>query len=96
LLRTRRLALCFALLSYSFANNFAKVIPTRGAHVAQRHVGDVRAGKGRNLRRNAMINWSSLAASEHEPEKRKPVFGKDHAQAKKSDFDPIQLDRIRV
>jgi hypothetical protein len=96
MLRTRRPALCFALLSYSFANNFAKVIPTHGAHVAQRHVGDVRAGKGRDLRRNAMINWSSCAASEHEPENWKPVFGKDHAQAKKSDFDPIQFDRIKV
>src|SRR5262245_38384451 len=61
--RTRRLARCIALLSYSFANNFAKVIPTHGAHVAQRHINDVRAGKGRNLRRNAMINWSSLVAS---------------------------------
>src|SRR5262245_10633856 len=52
MLRTRPFAGCFALLSYSFANNSAKVIPTHGAHVAKRHVDDVRAGKGRDLRRN--------------------------------------------
>jgi hypothetical protein len=26
----------------------------------------------------------------------KPVFGKDYAQAKKIDFDPIQSNRIKV
>jgi hypothetical protein len=44
-------------------SNFAKVIPTRGAHVAQTGADDVRAGKARNPRRKAMINCSSLAAS---------------------------------
>jgi hypothetical protein len=34
------------------------------------------------------------AALEHDPEKWKPVFGKDHAQTKNLGHDPIQLDRI--
>jgi hypothetical protein len=33
---------------------------------------------------------------EHDPEKWKPVFGKDHAQTKRLNHDPIQLDRIMV
>jgi hypothetical protein len=33
---------------------------------------------------------------EHDPEKWKPVFGKDHAQNKKLDHDPIQLNWITV
>jgi hypothetical protein len=33
---------------------------------------------------------------EHDPEKWGPVFQKDHAPTKKSDQDPIQLDRIAV
>jgi hypothetical protein len=33
---------------------------------------------------------------EHNPEKWKPVFGKDHAQNKKLNFDPIQSNRIKV
>jgi hypothetical protein len=33
---------------------------------------------------------------EHDPEKWKPVFGEDHAQTKKLDFDPIQLNWIGV
>jgi hypothetical protein len=33
---------------------------------------------------------------EHDPEKWKPVFRKDHAPTKKLDHDPIQLDRIMV
>jgi hypothetical protein len=33
---------------------------------------------------------------EHDPEKWDPVFGKDHAQTKKLDHDPIQLNRIMV
>ena len=88
-----------ACLHYSVShrsNNSTKVIPIHGAYVAQRRIDDVRVGKGRDLRGNAMINWSSFVASEHEPEKWNPVFGKDHAQAKKSDFDPIQFDRIKV
>ena len=35
------------------------------------------------------------AAVEHDPEKWKPVFGKDHAQIKPG-FDPIQSDRINA
>jgi hypothetical protein len=30
------------------------------------------------------------------PQKRHPVFGKDHAQTKNLDRDPIQLNRITV
>jgi hypothetical protein len=33
---------------------------------------------------------------EHDPEKWMPVFGKDHAQAKKLEPDPIQSKRIRL
>jgi hypothetical protein len=33
---------------------------------------------------------------EHDPEKWKPVFGKDHAPTQYLDRDPIQLDRITV
>jgi hypothetical protein len=33
---------------------------------------------------------------EHDPEKWKPVFGKDHAQMKNLDLDPIQLNWIKV
>jgi hypothetical protein len=41
---------------------------------------------------------------EHDPEKAcpgldpewKPIFGKDHAQTKKLDLDPIQSNRIKV
>jgi hypothetical protein len=33
---------------------------------------------------------------EHDPEKWKPVFGKDHAPTKNLDIDPIQLVRINV
>jgi hypothetical protein len=58
MLRTRRLALALHYSVIHRANNSAKVIPTRGAHVAHGRVDDVRAGKGRDLRRNAMINWS--------------------------------------
>jgi hypothetical protein len=65
MLRTRRRALASHYSVIQCANNFAKVIPTRGAHVAQGHVDDVRAGKGRDLRRNAMINWSPVVALEH-------------------------------
>jgi hypothetical protein len=36
------------------------------------------------------------AISEHDPEKWTPVFGKDHAQIKKLDFDPIQSNRIKA
>jgi hypothetical protein len=43
-------------------------------------------------------------SSEHDPEKAcpgldpgwKPVFGQDHAQTKNPDFDPIQLNSIKV
>jgi len=35
-----------------------------------------------------------LRPLEHDPEKWKPVFGKDHAQAKNLDHGPIQFDRI--
>src|SRR5262249_14709736 len=53
-----------ALLSYSLhEQHFAKVIPTRGAYVAQRFIDDVRGGKAHDLRGKAMINWSSVAAS---------------------------------
>ena len=37
-----------------------------------------------------------LAALEHDPEKWNPVFGKDHAQNKNQDYDPIQLNWIIV
>jgi hypothetical protein len=33
---------------------------------------------------------------EHDPEKRKPVFGKDHAPTQNLGHDPIQLDRIMI
>jgi hypothetical protein len=33
---------------------------------------------------------------EHDPEKWKPVFGKDHAATKYLDHHPIQIDRIMV
>jgi len=33
---------------------------------------------------------------EHDPEKWNPVFGKDHAQAKNLDDDPIQLNWVDV
>jgi hypothetical protein len=33
---------------------------------------------------------------EHDPEKWKPVFGKDHAQTQNLDPDPIQLNWIRL
>jgi hypothetical protein len=33
---------------------------------------------------------------EHDPEKWKPVFGKDHAQTQNLDPDPIQSKWIRV
>jgi hypothetical protein len=33
---------------------------------------------------------------EHDPEKWKPVFGKDHAPMKHLDNDPIQFDRMMV
>ena len=33
---------------------------------------------------------------EHDPEKWKPVFGKDHAPTQYLNCDPIQLDRITV
>jgi hypothetical protein len=33
---------------------------------------------------------------EHDPEKWKPVFGKDHASTQYPDHDPVQLDRIMV
>jgi hypothetical protein len=33
---------------------------------------------------------------EHDPEKWKPVFGKDHAQMGNLDLDPIQLNWIKV
>jgi hypothetical protein len=32
----------------------------------------------------------------HDPEKWKPVFGKDHAPTQNLDLDPIQFDRIKV
>jgi hypothetical protein len=35
-------------------------------------------------------------ALEHDPEKWKPVFGKDHAPRKNLDRNPMQLDRIMV
>jgi hypothetical protein len=38
----------------------------------------------------------AVAALEHDPEKRMPVFRKDHAPTKKLDHDPIQFDRIMV
>jgi hypothetical protein len=67
MLRTRRLALAFHYSVIHQANNSTKVIPIRGAHVAHRRFDDVGAGKGRDLRRNAMMNWFSLVASEHDP-----------------------------
>jgi hypothetical protein len=39
---------------------------------------------------------AGLASLEHDPEKWKPVFGKDHAQTKNLDHDPIQLNWIMV
>jgi hypothetical protein len=32
----------------------------------------------------------------HDPEKWKPVFGKDHAPTQNLDLDPIRFDRIKV
>jgi hypothetical protein len=32
----------------------------------------------------------------HDPEKWKPVFGKDHAPMQNLDLDPIHFDRIKV
>jgi hypothetical protein len=33
---------------------------------------------------------------EHDPEKWKPVFGKDHAPKTNLDLDPIQLNWVKV
>jgi hypothetical protein len=38
----------------------------------------------------------STCLPEHDPEKWKPVFRKDHAPAKNLDHDPIHPDRIMV
>jgi hypothetical protein len=39
---------------------------------------------------------SFIPLLEHDPEKWKPVFRKDHAPTKDPDDDPIQFDRIMV
>jgi hypothetical protein len=36
------------------------------------------------------------ASLEHDPEKWKPVFGKDHAPMRNLDLDPIQLNWIKI
>jgi hypothetical protein len=39
------------------------------------------------------VRFSEL---EHDPEKWKPVFRKDHAQTKRRDHDPIPFNRIMI
>jgi hypothetical protein len=44
-----------------------------------------------------MVSVRGLRGSlEHDPEKWKPVFRKEHAPMNKLDHDPIQLGRIMV
>jgi hypothetical protein len=57
-----------------------------------------RCGSRLVIRDNALFAklTNKMTALEHDPEKWKPVFGKDHAQTKKLDHDPLQLTWIMV
>jgi hypothetical protein len=48
------------------------------------------------VRQGLLAGTVGLCSLEHDPEKWKPVFRKDHALTKKLDHHPIQLDRIMV
>jgi hypothetical protein len=72
-----------------------------GEYVSRRH-GDMgpyftrrRGDRGRTFTLRSLF-CSNSSRLEHDPEKWKPVFGKDHAQTKDLDLDPISLDWIEV
>jgi hypothetical protein len=78
----RRRARCFSI-------EILRMQQLRGTHGRRKAI-------GMPLLPTADIKPAAIRRLEHDPEKWEPVFGKDHAQTKKLESDPIQLKRIRL